>query len=646
MKVLKIALILIISLITQTQLCQAQYEKYYMADNQTHVTTLPKATLYELPDNYRASLEKKSRLHEYSDREVVDINNLKTSKLRKPQQLKVLRYTNTQKQELFNAYIVEHKDKLWVLPECNAQDNTHLRIRGDKMLEDKVALESRHENQIAYVDSLKSELESLVAIYTKECTDSLGYYRDLLARLPQMRDSMVLAAEAQERDRVNKEYNKWYNSLPASTRAAAKILKINDAKLDYPNYAGGCDFIFYYVNRSPKTIKYLHWSGNIYNAVDDYVFCDIRRTSSASGKDTGPIAHEEQGGGVWDCVIYNYDADYIKLNNIRIIYMDGSSADIAKADIQRLLNEPSKEVHVDEAEVTSKLISVRDCQYKINTWANRLDYLNNKSFSKGYQKKFYADNSYYTIWQLLKEREALVNNAQAEADKTKEEADSFNRFINFEKNINTNNTTSHSGNKNTSYNNKSTGKSTKKNPFVAVGVDGSIEGLKSLSLGGGLALRIGRFDSLFNAIIGIRYQYTGYKKWVSYSYSENYNYTYSYADYKRKVNQLVVPVTINWNFFRDDFVFYVGFGYEYGFMLSDRDEFIYDFGDEFIESDFHKYSDDKIANLSVPAKSVVVQLGYSGRHWDWRIYYKIHAEAHLLPNAEKGSVGTAFTYYF
>lgn len=37
----------------------------------------------------------------------------------------------------------------------------------------------------------------------------------------------------------------------------------------------------------------------------------------------------------------------------------------------------------------------------------------------------------------------------------------------------------------------------KKDPFVTVGIEGSIEGLKSFSTGWGLSMRIGRFNSLF-----------------------------------------------------------------------------------------------------------------------------------------------------
>ena len=229
------------------------------------------------------------------------------------------------------------------------------------------------------------------------------------------------------------------------------------------------------------------------------------------------------------------------------------------------------------------------------------------------------------------------------------------------------NTTSSSSSYNSSYssNNRSYGSSSynsnsgyrnstyvKKEPFVRVGIEGSIEGLKSFSTGWGLSMRIGRFNSLFNSTIGIKYQYTGYSKWVGYSYDDynsywGYEYVYSYADYKRKVNQFVFPIILNWNAARNDnWSFYLGIGYEFGVLLSDNYKFEYDFGDPFNESYFYRYGDEDFVQLSVPSRSVILQMGFAGRHWDWKAYYKIHTKTTSTFNSESGAVGTAFTYYF
>lgn len=189
---------------------------------------------------------------------------------------------------------------------------------------------------------------------------------------------------------------------------------------------------------------------------------------------------------------------------------------------------------------------------------------------------------------------------------------------------------------------------TSKDSFVTFGLEGSIEKLKSFSTGWGLSVRIGHFNSMFNSTIGVKYQYTGYNKWVSYSYdNDDYDYVYSYADYKRKVNQFVFPIILNWNVAKNDsFSFYLGVGYEFGVLLSDEDKFVYDFGDPFSENDFYRYGDEDLVQLSVPSKSVIFQMGFAGRHWDWKVYYKAHINQVDTFNGEAGALGTALIYYF
>lgn len=171
----------------------------------------------------------------------------------------------------------------------------------------------------------------------------------------------------------------------------------------------------------------------------------------------------------------------------------------------------------------------------------------------------------------------------------------------------------------------------KNGPFVTFGIEGSIEGLKSFSTGWGLSMRIGRFNSLFNSTISVKYQYTGYKKDVL-----SGGHLYSYAN---KVNQIVFPIILNWNVVRNDnYSFYLGVGYEFGVVLSNKYNFEYDF-DPF-------NVDDELIHLSVPARSVVLQMGFAGRHWEGKAYCKVHTETTNTVNSESGAVGMAFTYYF
>lgn len=154
--------------------CWAQYDEFYKVDNNTYVTTTPDAELYELsPHKY--DLLKNRPSYFPNIRDLVDVSDCKIKRLKKPQQLRVLRYTNTSKSQDFNAYIVDYKEKIWVLYSCDVQDNTQLKSRSVKMLSTKQYLDNRQR-------ALSKELDSLVAIYTKESTDSLEYYQKLFSR--------------------------------------------------------------------------------------------------------------------------------------------------------------------------------------------------------------------------------------------------------------------------------------------------------------------------------------------------------------------------------------------------------------------------------------------------------------------------------
>lgn len=188
----------------------------------------------------------------------------------------------------------------------------------------------------------------------------------------------------------------------------------------------------------------------------------------------------------------------------------------------------------------------------------------------------------------------------------------------------------------------------------AIGIEGSIEGLQSFSTGWGLSMRIGAFNSLFNMTIGAKYQYTGYTKWVSYFYEDyygdgrfDYDWVSGNADYKHKANQFVFPIIFNWNLYRNaSFSYYWGVGYEHGVLFSESIGFE-DESYDFTESGFWGSDEaDNLLQLSVPSRSVIFQMGFAGRHWDWKIYYKWFANSLSLNNGEAGAIGTSFVYYF
>ncbi len=354
--------------------CVAQYDRYYSVGEEVYVVTTPKAIIYRMPDDYNnASLNCK--------RELIDTLPLKHKIIKKSQLLRVVRCTNVTNQPEFDAYLVEYKDKLWVVNRCYVQDNRLLEMLNNRLNQDKEELKKQYQDLSNRLSCLDGQLDSLRVVCIKECTDSLNYYKQLLSQLPCMRDSLLLAVKAQKQAIIDETYNKWYDEQPASTQKAAKALAIVEMVLGEPNYVGGCDYKFGYVNKSQKTIKYLYWTGTAYNAVNDPVCCDIRDTATCSGRDTGPIETGYRGGGIWECVVYNHSAYTLKLSRIKIEYMDGSTMSISAADIRRLVQAPSTSVFVSSYETKKLVMSDEICQNYISMWQNRLDKLNENDFT-------------------------------------------------------------------------------------------------------------------------------------------------------------------------------------------------------------------------------------------------------------------------
>ena len=80
-----------------------------------------------------------------------------------------------------------------------------------------------------------------------------------------------------------------------------------------------------YLKKS-KTIKYLYFTVQPYNAVGDLVKCNIRDYSTFTGKITGPIiASYKDKFWNWEAAWYNNTVDCLKLIKVKVEYMDGTA---------------------------------------------------------------------------------------------------------------------------------------------------------------------------------------------------------------------------------------------------------------------------------------------------------------------------------
>ena len=231
MKSINPILAVIVGLVASLFTCKAQnYEWYYTVPGNRYVETLPNAELYAIPDHIKSMICVGEPSFVLGKRDIINIDNAKIKRVRKSQQLKVVRFTNVVKQPRFDAYVVEYKEKLWILRSSDVKDNTMLDERNEIMHQRRELSTKTYNDNMSKIARLKVEQDSLerrITIlkteYTKECQDSLDYYTRLSQRLPIIRDSLVTAAYEEEQAKVDKEYDKWYAAQPASTNPSVLL---------------------------------------------------------------------------------------------------------------------------------------------------------------------------------------------------------------------------------------------------------------------------------------------------------------------------------------------------------------------------------------------------------------------------------------
>ena len=340
---------LILLLVQVPAYAQTKMPQFHKALAGTMVRTTPFAIVYRLDsvDEYRLC----NAYREERYIATIGVDNVQKV-LKQSCELNVVAYTNLKKSLEFDTYVVQYKGKLYFLSPDNVADNTAL-------TKQNILVEQYYNNLKQSIVDAQAKLDKERGVYLQICQDSLIYYKNKSSDIPRLKDSILGALKEQHRqilqakqNELDVVYKSWYDKQPATTKYALGLINIESAVLCPPNSVGGCDYRFSYVNKSRKTIKYLYWEGTIYNAVNDVVYCDIRRCCNYTGKDTGPVACGATGGGVWDCIIYNHSADTVKLNNIKITYLDGSNATINASDIRRMVQAPSTDIPY---ELTSKL---------------------------------------------------------------------------------------------------------------------------------------------------------------------------------------------------------------------------------------------------------------------------------------------------
>ena len=381
-----------------TAMGHADDDLYYVSwltDENIYITTSANANVYRTFEKtkYQQKFPEWYTFWKDFGRKTIDYTDYEKIIIKKPKTFKVRGYANFKKQFHYDTYVVEIKKGLYYLPAEYVEDNKNIELFNSE-------LDQQYNNLLAKKDHYDKERDSLRNHYLLESQKSLLYNIELREELPKKIDSVERKVKSEFENYRKVEVEKWYNSLPNSTRRVYdNVLSLNSVTLHSPNSAGGCDCSVYYTNKSKKTIKYLYWNAYFYNAVNDLVSCDVSDDYSCTGKDTGPIAPNANGGGRWDCVIYNWSANSIKLSYINIVYTDGTQTRIEEADIKRLLTysevEEKLSIYGSEYQAIKKAKKEYEHQLssvdkEIKKWEERIKWLEAKPINDcGYANNYF-----------------------------------------------------------------------------------------------------------------------------------------------------------------------------------------------------------------------------------------------------------------
>lgn len=388
-----------------TSLAYADYPEgdvKWIEDTGLYITTLPNSIAYKLPGNvkyYPFRIKGKS-YESIIGRKTIPYERYKQKKIRGGKKFKVLGYANRIAQVDYDTYAIEIGGLIYLLPSTYATDNTIIKTVNKELKEP-------YESKKKEFDKVQKEYNTMWNTLYEESKLQCEYFKNQQNILPAKIDSAGMAMELLYRSMKQEAFDKWYNSLPNSTKHIYNnVIEITTARLGSQNSAGGCDCHFNYLNKSKKTIKYLDWTGSFYNAVHDRVYCDIRGYNNYTGQDTGPVTTGQHGGGTWDCVIYDWAADYVKIEYVSIIYMDGTRISIGASDIKYLLTSPNYDAIFDKygSEWTAVNNAKKPFEELLNNanvellkWEGRKETLSRRNFK--FPVRY--DNEYIKIYETL-----------------------------------------------------------------------------------------------------------------------------------------------------------------------------------------------------------------------------------------------------
>ena len=355
----------------------AQADLPFVPEGQEQKVAVVKRTMLYPFDEYEYD---RYRIKKAADDRIpykVELGDLRGKKASRDCMMDVVGFARTAEVTAFDLYIVRDDAGSFYYLEASACPDKWL-------IDDKNAgLLEEYEAKKDLLDVKKGEFEYKVSLKMAEIQKELSALGEWNKGSAAVVDSITNARVAVKEGALKEKYDAWYAGLSPSARKVASFLRIDRSELDAPNSASGCDYILWYDNLSSKTVKYLDWSGYVYNAVGDRVACTIRHEYLFNGRSTGPIGPGERGGGVWETVIYNWSAREMRLSSIRIQYMDGSVVTVSGADAKAVTGAPASIVTAPERQrIKSDALAEYRKMYRTrkDLWSQRESWAKNTSY--------------------------------------------------------------------------------------------------------------------------------------------------------------------------------------------------------------------------------------------------------------------------
>lgn len=149
-------------------------------------------------------------------------------------------------------------------------------------------------------------------VHAAETLDSLKHRRATLQQDLERVNSRIADLETQNSDKASQRSGSYY---------------VKEFGIDEVNSAGGVEPYFVFVNPNVSSpIKYIDISVTPYNAVGDVISSTIGGQTTAGLRYTGPLSNVDGAKrSDWEPVWYNTTARCIKVQSVRVIFVNGRS---------------------------------------------------------------------------------------------------------------------------------------------------------------------------------------------------------------------------------------------------------------------------------------------------------------------------------